>query len=199
MDSIQHFLRQRKLSLLVADSIVIRKETMIYKNIKLRALEPEDLELLYEWENNYTYWIISNTVSPFSRFTLKRYIENSHKNIYETGQLRLMIDHIDDKKTIGTIDVFDFDPFHKRAGIGILIAEESYRRKGYASMSLECLIRYCFKTLQLHQLYCNILANNNVSIDLFKKQRFVLIGIKKDWILTDSGYVDEYMFQLINS
>jgi diamine N-acetyltransferase len=171
---------------------------MKYKNIKLRALEPEDLELLYEWENNDSYWLISNTVSPFSRYTLKRYIENSHKNIYETGQLRLMIDHIEDKIAIGTIDVFEFDPFHKRAGIGILIGNESYRRKGYASMSLTCLIKYCFKTLQLHQLYCNILANNCESIDLFKKQGFVQIGIKKDWIKTSDGYTDEYLLQLIN-
>ena len=75
---------------------------MNFKEIKLRALEPEDLELLYEWENNNEYWIISNTVSPFSKYTLKRYIENSHKNIYETGQLRLMIDHITDRQTCST-------------------------------------------------------------------------------------------------
>ena len=171
---------------------------MDYKNIRLRALEPEDLELLYTWENNDINWVYSNTVSPFSRFTLKRYIENSHKNLYETGQLRLMIDHIEDKKTIGTIDLFEFDPFHKRAGIGILIADESYRRKGFAALSLKCLIQYCFKTLQLHQLYCNILANNTKSIELFKKQGFVEIGRKKDWIQTDNGYLDEYMFQLLN-
>jgi diamine N-acetyltransferase len=171
---------------------------MEYNNIRLRALEPEDLELLYTWENNDTNWVYSNTVSPFSRFTLKRYIENSHKNLYETGQLRLMIDHIEDKKTIGTIDLFEFDPFHKRAGIGILIADESYRRKGFAAMSLKCLIQYCFKTLHLHQLFCNILANNTVSIELFKKHGFVEIGKKKDWIQTDNGYLDEYMFQLLN-
>ena len=171
---------------------------MIYKDIKLRALEPEDLELLYEWENNDSNWIISNTISPFSKYILKRYLENSHKNIYETGQLRLMIDHIHDKVSIGTIDIFDFDPFHKRAGLGILIANEAYRRKGYASMSLTCLIDYCFKTLQLHQLYCNILANNTESMDLFKKQGFVQTGQKTDWIKTSDNYLDEYFFQLIN-
>ena len=171
---------------------------MKYKNIKLRALEPEDLELLYEWENDDTYWSISNTVSPFSRFTLKKYIENSHKNIFETGQQRFMIDHLEDNVSIGTIDVFEFDPFHKRAGIGILIANKAYRSKGYASMSLSCLKNYCFKTLQLHQLYCNILANNTGSINLFKKHGFVQIGIKKDWLLVDDGYADVIMFQLIN-
>lgn len=169
------------------------------EKIRLRALEPEDLELLYEWENNDSYWVLSNTVSPFSKYTLKRYLENSHKNIYETGQLRLMIDQIPDKVTIGTIDIFDFDPFHKRAGLGILIANEAYRRKGYASMSLAILIEYCFKTLQLHQLYCNILANNCESMELFKKQGFVQTGIKKDWIKTSDSYLDEYIFQLIAS
>lgn len=171
---------------------------MKYKEVNLRALEPEDLELLYTWENNISYWIISNTVVPFSKFTLKRYLKNSHKNIYETGQLRLMIDHIPDNITIGTIDIFDFDQFHKRAGIGILIANEDYRRKGYASMALKCLVDYCFSTLQLHQLYCNILANNCESIDLFKKIGFVQSGIKKDWVKTTEGYLDEYLFQLIN-
>lgn len=170
---------------------------MKFKDIKLRAVEPEDLELLYEWENNNQYWIISNTITPFSRYTLKRYIENSHKNIYVTGQLRLMIDHTQTKKTIGTIDIFDFDPFHKRAGLGILIADESYRRKGYASMALKALVDYCFKTLLLHQLYCNILANNPESMDLFRKIGFREIGIKKDWIKTDNGYLDEHMFQLV--
>jgi diamine N-acetyltransferase len=172
---------------------------MKYEKINLRALEPEDLALLYEWENNNSYWIISNTLTPFSKYTLKRYLKNSHKNIYETGQLRIMIDLIDEKKTIGTLDLFDFDPFHNRAGLGILIADEAERRKGYASMALKCLINYCFTTLQLHQLYCNILANNCESMDLFQKLGFVRIGIKKDWIKIADGYLDEYMFQLINT
>jgi diamine N-acetyltransferase len=172
---------------------------MKYKEISLRALEPEDLELLYEWENNSSNWIISNTVVPFSKYTLKRYLENSHKNIYETGQFRLMIDHIPENTTIGTIDIFDFDPFHKRAGLGILIAKEEYRRKGYASMAIICLVEYCFSTLLVHQLYCNILANNCESMELFKKAGFVQSGIKKDWIKTSDGYLDEYIFQLINS
>jgi diamine N-acetyltransferase len=171
---------------------------MKYKEIKLRALEPEDLELLYEWENNESYWTISNTISPFSKYTLKRYLENSHRNIYESGQLRLMIELINSKVTVGTIDIFDFDPFHKRAGLGILIANEEYRRKGYASMALACLKDYCFKTLQLHQLYCNILADNIESMELFKKHGFVQTGIKKQWIKTSEVYLDEYLFQLIN-
>lgn len=170
---------------------------MKFEKIKLRALEPEDLELLYEWENDNSYWVLSNTITPFSKYTLRRYLKNSHKNIYETGQLRLMIDLIAEKKTIGAIDLFDFDPFHKRAGIGILIADENERKKGYGTMALKCLIAYCFTTLQLHQLYCNILSNNCESIELFRKLGFVQVAVKKDWIRSSDGYIDELMFQLI--
>jgi diamine N-acetyltransferase len=172
---------------------------MKFEEIVLRAPEPEDLELLYKWENNNSYWLISNTYVPFSKFTLKRYLETSHKNIFETGQVRLMIDHISDKKTIGTIDIFDFDAFHNRAGLGILIAEEEYRRQGLATMALKCLIGYCFKTLHLHQVYCNILENNCQSMELFKSQGFELAGIKKDWVKTADGYINEHLFQLINT
>lgn len=171
---------------------------MKFKDISLRAPEPEDLELLYEWENTDTNWVSSNTITPFSKYILKKYLEDSHKNIYETGQLRLMIEYIPDKETIGTLDIFDFDPFHKRAGIGILIADEAYRRKGLASMALAGIIEYSFNTLQLHQLYCNILSNNNESIDLFRKHGFIQSGLKKEWIKTPDKYLDEYIFQLIN-
>jgi diamine N-acetyltransferase len=171
---------------------------MIYKDIKLRAFEPEDLELLYKWENNISYWTLSDTISPFSKYTLKKYVENSHKSIYELGQLRLMIDYIPDNVSVGSIDIYDFDPYHLRAGIGILIADEKYRRKGLASMSLTCVINYCFKTLQLHQLYCHILSDNQVSMQLFGKLGFVQAGVKKEWVKTPAGYIDQHVFQLIN-
>jgi len=126
--------------------------------VLLRAPEPEDIECLYRWENDTDIWQVSNTLVPFSRFILRNYIENSHRNIYENQQVRFMIDATDQNpfQTIGTIDVFDFDPYHNRAGVGILIGISDERKKGYASESLRVLIRYAFSVLKLHQLYCNI-------------------------------------------
>jgi diamine N-acetyltransferase len=169
---------------------------MKYNEIRLRAPEPEDLELLYKWENNQDYWIISNTTTPFSRYTLKRYIEDSHKSIYETGQVRLMIDVIKENVTIGTVDIFDFDHFHMRAGVGILIAREEYRRKGYASMALRGLAEYCFNVLKLHQIWCNIIGNNSASLELFRRLGFIVSGTKKEWIKAEERYLDEHFLQL---
>lgn len=167
---------------------------------KLRAIEPTDVDLIYEWENDSSIWQLSNTLAPFSRYVIKQFIENSHQDIFQLKQLRLMIEKSDSEhqETIGTIDLFDFDPIHKRAGVGILIANEKDRKKGYASDALDTLISYSFHTLQLHQLYCNITEDNSDSLSLFQSKGFQLIGTKRDWLVFPKGKKDEFMFQLIN-
>ena len=174
----------------------------IKDEISLRAPEPADVELLYRWENDPEIWHVSNTITPFSKFILEKYIENAHLDIYQVKQLRLMIDVKGRGKakprTVGTIDLFDFDPYHNRAGIGILIGEKTDRKKGYATLALVRFIDYCFNTLQLHQLYCNITKGNSVSLRLFKKTGFTVSGKKIDWIKTPGKYVEEWFLQLIN-
>lgn len=170
------------------------------KKTRLRAIEPDDADLIYAWENDSSIWQLSNTFAPFSMHVVKHYIENSHQDIFQLKQLRLMIEKTDVDKIeiIGSIDLFDFEPMHKRAGIGILIANESDRKKGYASDALDILIKYSFYILQLHQLYCNITEDNLDSLSLFQSKGFKLIGTKRDWLIFPQGRKDEFMFQLIN-
>jgi len=167
------------------------------KNIKLRALEPSDADLLYQWENDHKLWTISNTLAPISRFVLEQYILNSQLDIYQTRQLRLMIDNNTDDP-ICTVDLFDFEPAHRRLGIGIYILEKE-RNKGIASEALDLLIAYCFNTLMVKQIFCNITPDNTNSIALFEKKGFRLIGNKKSWLLINNTWTDEYLYQLINN
>jgi diamine N-acetyltransferase len=162
-------------------------------NILLRAMEPEDIDTLYNWENDTHVWHISNTVAPFSRYVVEQYVF-SMQDIYTAKQLRLMIEA--DKKPIGCIDIFDFDPTNKKAGIGILISDEM-QNKGYASDALQTLIKYCFNALQLHQLYCSILTDNEASLKLFTKHGFTVCGTRKDWVIVNNVWKDEHFLQLL--
>lgn len=170
--------------------------------IVLRAPEPGDLNLLYKWENDPGIWQVSNTITPFSKYILEKYIETAHMDIYQVKQLRLMIDAKSTDqplRTVGTIDLFDFDPLHLRAGVGILIGDKSDRHQGYATSALQKFIHYCFKTLHLHQLFCNITVGNDESLRLFQKSGFVITGRKADWIRTSEGFQEELLLQLINT
>lgn len=172
--------------------------TLKGSEIFLRALEPEDLEFVYGVENDESVWEISNTQTPYSKFLIKEYLQNAHKDIFEVKQLRLVVSSYENKP-LGLIDIFDFDFKNRRAGIGILIKDANDRDKGYGRESLQLLINYCFSHLGLHQLYCNISEENKASVKLFTNQGFVNVGLKKDWNYVNGAYKNEYLFQLINN
>ena len=85
---------------------------------------------------------------------------------------------------------------HRRAGLGILISDEN-RNKGYATEAIELLKKYANKSLNLHQLYCNIEESNKISLKLFKKCGFEIIGLKKEWNLRNGKWINEYSLQHI--
>lgn len=162
--------------------------------IRLRALEPGDIDFLYTIENDPLFWEVSSTLAPYSRQLLEQYIANAHLDIYTAKQLRLVIVKKESKQLVGMIDLFDFNPQHRRAGIGILITKDQ-QGKGYASEALALVISYCFDHLHLHQIYANITSDNEASLALFKKFDFQQVGIKKDWIQSKNVFKDEVLFQ----
>ena len=171
--------------------------TLHSKNSNLRALEPEDLDFLLSAENDESYWEISGTQIPYSKFILQKYIENAHQDIYEAKQYRFVICNTQNIP-VGMIDLFDFDPQHKRVGIGILLLTQ-YQGKGYGSEALEMVIDYAFLYLNVHQVFANITAENEKSIKLFEKFNFKKIGVKKDWIYANNSFKDEIQYQLIKT
>lgn len=162
----------------------------------LRALEPEDLQFLYALENDTAVWEVSETLTPYSKFVLKEYLANSHRDIFEVKQLRLAICDTE-HHLLGFIDLFDFNPRHKRAGVGIIILNAENRNKGIGREALTLLANYAFGILDVHQLYANITPDNKPSIHLFTSLGFKLIGAKKDWNYRNGKYCDELMFQKI--
>lgn len=166
------------------------------QKIHLRALEPADVELLYQWENDTAVWGVSQTLLPFSRHVLQRFIAEQRQDIYTTRQARFVIETLADPRPVGLIDLFDLDPANARAGVGILVYGAENQRKGYAEEALRIVCRYGAGVLGLHQLYADIGASNAASRALFEKCGFRECGKKQDWLKTPDGWQDEYMYQL---
>jgi diamine N-acetyltransferase len=166
--------------------------------VSLRPLEPEDLEYLYKWENNMDLWEVSDTITPFSRFTLKKYIENAHLDIYTTKQLRLIIEQVETRRPVGLVDLYDFDPYHQRAGLGIMIHATEDRKLGYASSAILLMLSYGFETLGLNQVYCSVPSGNVASLKLFDKLGFTRTGYRKEWLRRGKEWEDVVYFQILN-
>jgi len=170
------------------------------ENIVLRSPEPADIDFIFKIENDSSLWHLSNTLTPFSRFDIEQFVMLSDKDIYVTKQARFIIEKKDEfsVEIIGAIDLFDFEPQHKRAGVGIMLLENE-RGHGYAGLALDILIEYSFSILGLHQLFCNIEEDNKNSLNLFINKGFRLIGKKEDWNLRNNKWKTEILLQLINN
>lgn len=161
--------------------------------IRLRAPEPEDLEVLYAWENMPVFWEAGNTRQPYSKFALKAYISQINTNIYENNQLRLMMIDVATGETVGTVDLFDFDIHHSRIALGLFVAPE-FQGLGFATAALQLTEDYVFEYLRINQLYCHIAKSNTASINMFEKENFSASLLKK-WIKTKNGFEDIVVFQ----
>lgn len=165
------------------------------KEVKLRALEPEDIDAIYAWENDQESWQDGLTRMPFSRHALSQYIaESSLLDIHTSKQLRLVA--VEGGEAVGCVDLYDYEPFSQRAGIGIVVNKE-LRHQGYGKALLDALEDYCSRHLMLHQLYCTVSEDNIASLRLFSSREFRQVGVLKEWICTAKGYKDAVVMQKI--
>ncbi|NQY08330.1 MAG: GNAT family N-acetyltransferase [Flavobacteriales bacterium] len=162
----------------------------------LRDIKPSDVIALHKWENDPEVQLHGTQKTGITVNELKEYI-SSIKDIYSAKQLRLMIGIKRGFETIGTIDLFDFNAEEKTAGVSILIAEKRHREKGYGNEALKLLIKYSRETLKVSRLFCNIAADNEISLKLFEKNDFREIEDKSEWFGDDTFINDDNVKQLI--
>lgn len=163
--------------------------------ISLRALEPSDIDLLLRIENDDRYWKYANRTEPYSRDLLQKYIEQQKQDIFQVKQKRFAIS-IENKDTLGFIDIFDFEPMHRRAGVGIFILDK-YRGIGIGRKSVTLLGEYAKTHLNLNCIYANIAKENTTSINLFESCGYKKIGLKKEWNYYENSFHGEYLYQKI--
>lgn len=165
--------------------------------IRLRAMEPEDLDVLYQIENDRDTWDVGTTNVPYSRYALHNYMAHTSSDIFSDKELRLMIEK-EDGVVIGIADLMNFDPKNQRAEIGLVIQKE-YRGKGYARVTLRLLHDYVRKTIHLHQLFAVIPASNKHTCDLFRSEGYQESTSLKDWLFDGSSYKTAVVMQFIFS
>jgi diamine N-acetyltransferase len=161
--------------------------------VRLRAIEPEDLDMLYQIENDMRLWNVGVTNVPYSRYTLHDYIATSSDDIYADRQVRLIVETAQGQ-TVGVADIVRFEPQHRRAEAGIVIMD-SHRSKGYGEAALRRMADYALRVLHLHQLYAVVAADNAAALRLFSKAGFSEQCVLKEWLFDGRQYADAIIMQ----
>ena len=161
--------------------------------ISLRSPEPEDLEMMYAMENDTALWSVGNATLPYSRYTLRQYLEQSCQNLFAEHQARFVIE-LADGETAGMIDLANFDPLNSRAEVCIGLLGK-HRGKGIATRALALLCDYALKKLHINQLFAFIPEWNEESLRLFEKNGFKKSALLQQWQRTEKGFNDVFLVQ----
>ena len=163
--------------------------------IKLRAVEPEDLDLMYLVENDTELWPYGQTSVPFSHYALKQYIAESSNDIFHDRQLRLVIE-TPDGTSVGFVDLQNYEPQHHRAEVGIVVVPEK-QRQGIATEALRLLWMYVTVHLGIHQFYALVPESNEASIALFQKCGYKRTATLQDWLKSPKGWQPVIIWQKV--
>lgn len=116
-------------------------------NIQLRALEREDLRYIHLLNNDnkiMSYWF----EEPYESFAELQDLFEKH--IHNQSERRFIL--MDDKQTVGLVELVEIDLIHRNAEFQIIIDPQS-QGKGYASIATKLAIEYAFTILNLHKIY----------------------------------------------
>ena len=161
--------------------------------VTLRAIEPEDLDLLYRIENDKELWDVGVTNVPYSRYVLHSFLSNTTSDIYVDKQVRLVIEN-EAHQVVGLADLMSFDPKNSRAELGLVVLRE-FRNKGYAREAVLRLQEYALNTLHLHQIYAVIPIDNKASLQIFRKLNYQITAHLSDWLFDGVRYHDAVVVQ----
>lgn len=147
------------------------------KRIYLRPVSLRDTEIILKWENDSSLWEVTSSPGPYNREEIREFIEKS-TNVFEQRQMRWIICLFEDDVPVGALDIFEYDPVKRTAGIGILIAETKNRNHGLGNEALQTFITFARQTLGFKRLHCMIHIDNHASLRIFEKAGFRIKGLK---------------------
>ena len=165
------------------------------KKTTLRALEPEDLELLYTIENDSDTWDICSARVNYSRYAIKQYLAQQPPEISTAGEVRLVITDSDTGEAVGLIDLTNYSATNRSAEIGITLLKE-HRGKGYGRAAIKTIERYAREAINLRMIYAHTLANSNsVAKNLFLHSNYIPVAVLPEWHFCNGEYVDLTVFK----
>ena len=168
--------------------------------IYLRAIEPEDYLVSYQWRNDHK---LMKGVVDMPRFISK---ETERKWVLkaieenETGRaLRLAICTKEGNKLIGHISLLEIDDHNKTCCVGSLIGDKDYHGKGIMGEARQLIFRYAFSELGMNRISATILADNVASIKAVEKFGYAREGILRQAVFRNGEYRDVVMYSMLKS
>jgi len=164
--------------------------------VRLRPVEPEDVELIHSW------YVDADTARlagerPRSLAARRRRLEQA---VTEQGAdpYAFMIVRLEGELPVGRIDLFEIDHVNGSASLGLTIATQD-RRKGPGHRAIEILVRFGFEELRLERIWLDTDSENTVARRLHTSIGFVLEAYQRHRYVQEGSFIDAIRLAMLRS
>ena len=162
------------------------------KYVNLRALEDSDLSTLKKWRNDKKNRIHTREYRLLNMINQKNWFESIHT---ETPPKVIMFGVISKKRDlIGVCGLTYIDWKNKHAEISIIISLKDWQKTKESKDTIDLLIDYGFRELNMHRLWVEIFAIIPQNIKLFEQMNFVKEGILRDKLWRNGKWHNSFIY-----
>lgn len=158
------------------------------EKVLLRAMEPEDMEMLRETINDPEIeHMVGGWSFPVSKHEQMQWYERASA---DKRNVRFIIEVIETGEAIGMISLTEIDWKNRSAVTAIKLKGEAPKKQGYATDAMFTLMQFSFEELQLSRLSCEVVAYNHASMKLHQKCGAQQEGLKRSAVYKNGAYHD---------
>lgn len=159
------------------------------KKVVLRAMEPEDCELVRDMFNDPE---IENLVVGWA-FPLSKYGQQKwYEKHFADQDFRFIIETAEDG-AVGVATLLDIDWKNRMAEHGIKLANKERRGKGIGTDAVMAIMRYAFDELGLNRLNGSWFPENVASKNMYMKCGWKEEGVRRNYVYKRGAWRDLVM------
>ena len=169
------------------------------KRVRLRNLELSDLdEIMKHWNNMELRNLVGSTdEGPMSRNDEEEWIRSTWKQRQERKAFHFAIETIAENKLIGGTGLLSIDWTSRSAITGISIYNPECWGKGYGQESLDLLLSFAFRNLNLNRVELDTFDFNKRAQKCYLKVGFKEVGRRRKARFIDGQYCDDIIMDIL--
>lgn len=163
------------------------------KQVRLRAIEPEDWETFYAWnQDEDAHRRMYLPTFPTSKEQVRQWAARTATKESADDRFFFVIEN-HAGEVVGSISTHECEPRHGTFSYGLGIRREHYR-KGYASEAILLLLRHFFRERRYQKVTPHVYSFNEPSLLLHERLGFQREGQIRRAFFVDGQYIDDMLF-----
>jgi RimJ/RimL family protein N-acetyltransferase len=141
---------------------------------------------------------IAPLINPFVDLLSLEEVQESFKGMLSADNRKnYIIEHLEDRKPIGYLGLFNINHYHKNVECYIALCEGEYRGKGNGFEAMKLMMDYVFSEMNMHRLSLRVFADNERAIQMYHQLGFVQEGRLREMRYHNGAWQDSYIMSIL--